>query len=87
MTTASRQQNYITTVRQQSELFWKAYLFLQSAQDEWVAQDYTSNLADGIDGNEGITASMISDVVNTTTDAITGLMNSGHAGNITSLLD
>ena len=86
-TTVNRQQNYITTVRQQSEIFWKAYQFLLSAQLEWTAQDYTNTLDDGTGANDGISAVMVGAVVNTSANAIKTVMDAGNSTNITSLLE
>lgn len=86
-TTPARQQDYISLVRDNAKIFWNSYLTMLAAQEEWNAQNYSVELADGTGANEGILASEIGSVVFDSMNAVkTSVMDAGNATNITKLL-
>ncbi len=83
---ASREQDYITLARQHNKQVWDGINALAAMQSEWTALDYTNTLEDGVGANEGYTAAEVSAVVFTTTNALLGLLEQGHATNMAKLL-
>lgn len=96
MATEARMSDYVTLVRQATKQLWEAYLELTTLQQEWHGQDYGNTLATYLqnvevnDANAGLTSAQVGAVVFDTTDHITdalsGVGNTGHRTNITSLL-
>ncbi len=78
----TRQEEYIRDVRHNTKQLWEAYLFLKASQTEYNALDYGTVLS-GVPGYE---KGSIGAVVLDTTNAITDLLNSGHATNLAKLL-
>lgn len=81
-----REQDFITLARQHAKSILDAYNGLKGLQLEWNALDYANTLDDGAGANEGITKAEVGSVVFDTTDAITTLLNAGHATNLSKLL-
>lgn len=81
-----RQQDYISTARRLTTELWNAIHQLKDLQAEWIALDYSNTLPDGSGANEGYSRQEVSDVVNTTTNAILELLNQGHGTNLAHLL-
>ncbi len=82
----TRGANFISTARDATTEFWKAYQVMLSLQQEWNAQDYSNNLEDGVDGNSGVLAADVGAVIFATADAVKVLMDAGHSTNVTKLL-
>jgi hypothetical protein len=82
----SREQDYITKVREANRAIWEGVNQLKALQREWNALNYTEELDDGEGANAGITAAQIGSVVFDTTDALIALLDQGHATNIARLL-
>jgi hypothetical protein len=81
----SRPDAYITEVRTANRKVWDGINALIILQREWMLCDYTTTLPPGTGDNEGITSQEVSDVVNTTTDALNALLEEGHALNMSKL--
>lgn len=86
MSTPQRQSDYISEARKLNKQLWTAWLGLLALQPEWNAEDYGNTLADGIDGNAGITGAQIGAVVFATANAIKTVMDAGNATNIANIL-
>jgi hypothetical protein len=82
----ARHTDFVTEVRKHNRALWTSLQALKGLQAEWSAQDYGTTMADPIAGHEGYTNAMVGSVLFATTDAIDGLMGSGHATNVTDLL-
>lgn len=82
----ARNNEYITLARKLATQLWNTIHGLQDLQAEWMALDYTNTLPDGTGINAGYTKQEVSDVVNTTTNALVELMNAGHGTNVAKLL-
>lgn len=80
---AARHAKFIEESRQASNLIWQGYNKLQALQAEWTSAGYTDNMPDE---NADYSKQAVSDVVNTTTDALETFMAAGHATNLTRLL-
>lgn len=88
-TTAARQDDYITQVREAARKVWEGVLELEALQPEWSAQDYGTgtNLVPISGGsNSGIGSAAVGAAVFDTADAIRTLLDTGHATNLTALL-
>jgi hypothetical protein len=83
---ASREQDYITIVRQYNRGIWEGIHALIAMQAEWNALDYSTTLDPGENANEGITSVEIGAVLFDTTAAFEGVLASGHATNMARLL-
>lgn len=87
MSTANRQEDFISEARQHATQLWDSWQALLSLQAEWNGQDYGNTLADGSGDNEGVTAAQVGSVVFDTANAIkTSVMDIGHATNVTNIL-
>lgn len=86
MSRLQRQQDFISEVRKHATALLAAQLALEALQTEWNAQDYSTSLADGEGDNSGVTAAAVGQVVFDTTNAVRGLLDAGHATNLTNLL-
>ena len=85
---ADRHEEYVRIARQKAIQLWGAYQDLKSMQDEWNAQDYGNTLTIDPGGNNAdILPADVGAVVFATADAITVVMNAGHATNVTKLLE
>lgn len=82
----SRQSDYISEVRSAATQLWNALNTLVDHQREWDALNYGSTLADGVDGNAGITATQVGAVVFDSANAIVTVLNTGVATNIAAVL-
>lgn len=82
----SRESDYITQVRALTRDLWEAINGLQALQREWTALDYGTTLDDGVNENAGIVRADVGAVVFDTTDAISDLLDTGHATNLAKLL-
>lgn len=82
----TRQNDYITEARVANKKIWEGINDLIALQREWVAMDYTDTLPDGTGNNEGYTRQEVSDVVNTTANALSALLDQGHGTNMANLL-
>lgn len=75
-------------MRQNTIQLWQAYQAIRSLKDEWNAQDYGNTLEIDPGGNNAdILPADVGAVVFATADAINGVMNAGHATNVTKLLE
>lgn len=83
---ASREQDFITLVRQYNKAVWDGILALKAMQSEYNALDYGSTLDDGTGANSGITKTDVGAVVFDTTNAMLTLLGTGHATNMAKLL-
>jgi len=83
---ASRQQDYISTVRQNARSLWDAINTLEALQKEWNALDYSSTLEAGEGENIKQGRADIGAVVFDTTIAIRALLDGGHSTNLARLL-
>lgn len=86
-----RHSDYVSEVRAEARALWEAYHNLLELQDEWNARDFTTEFSDpgspAFDGtNDDLDTIEVSAVVFDTTNAIKGLMDAGHATNVTRLL-
>lgn len=81
----ARGEDFTNSVRDQTKQFWEAYTFLKAQQEEWNAQDYSNTLVVGA-GNSDVTPAELGAVVFATMDAVDGLMDAGHATNVTTIL-
>lgn len=82
----ARGQDYITEVRNQTRALWNALNALKAAQREYNALDYGNTLPDGAGENAGVTKMEVGAVVFATADAISALLDQGHATNMGKLL-
>ena len=82
----AREQDYISTVRALNRQLWEALNGLKSLQREWSALDYGNTLDAGTGANAGISGADVGAVVFATADAITTLLDTGHATNMAKLL-
>lgn len=83
---ASREQDYISTVREFNRQIWIGINGLKAMQREWNALDYGSNLDNGTGDNAGISGSDVGAVVFATTDALIVVLDAGSATNMARLL-
>lgn len=82
-----REQDYITEVRAAAAKVWEGINDLKAMQREWNALDYGTTLSNGTGGhNEGILAADIGSVVFATANAISTVLDAGHATNIAKIL-
>ena len=82
----SREQDYITLVRQANRQVWDGINALVAMQREWNALDYGSTLDAGAGENANITAAAVGAVVFDTANALVATLNAGHATNMAKLL-
>jgi len=82
----SREQDYISLVRQANRQIWDGLNQLIALQREWNALDYGSTLDTGQGENTGITAAAVGAVVFDTANALVSTLNQGHATNMAKLL-
>lgn len=86
----SRQSDFMTETRDAARDLWDVLNRFIALRREWDAQDYSTTLVDGVDGNAGITREKMAEVIfgvttDVTTDVTTAL--SGNNGkSLTSLL-
>ena len=83
---ANRHQDYISAVRAANRQIWDGVNELKALQREWQALDYGTTLPDGEGANEGYTKSEIGAVAFATTDALSALLDGGHATNMANAL-
>jgi hypothetical protein len=83
---ASREQDYITIVRQYNRSIWEGIHALNAMRAEWDALDYSTTLDPGENANEGITSVEIGAVLFDTMAAFQDVLASGHATNMARLL-
>lgn len=83
---ANRHTDYISAVREANRQVWDGINTLKALQREWQALDYGNTLPDGEGGNEGYTSAEIGAVVFATTDALSALLDGGHATNMANAL-
>ena len=82
----TRQQDYITGIRNANRKIWEGINELTAAQREWNALDYGTTLPAGEGANEGITRIMVGAVTFDTTNALVATLGAGHATNMAKLL-
>lgn len=82
----TRQQDYITGIRNANRKIWEGINELITAQREWTARDYGTTLPPGEGANEGITKAMVGAVTFDTANALVTTLNTGHATNMANLL-
>jgi hypothetical protein len=83
----SREQDFISEVREQTKVLWEAYHRLINMQNEWNALDYANNLDDGIGANEGYTADEVGAVVfDTINEVKLRIFDTAHKTNLAKLL-
>lgn len=78
--------DYMTQVRIANQRIWEGINALKAAQREYNALDYGTTLPDGTGQNAGITKVMIGAVVFDTANAMSTLLDTGHATNMAKLL-
>lgn len=83
---ANRHQDYISAVRAANRRVWDGINELKALQREWQALDYGNTLPDGEGDNAGYTKSEVGAVAFATADALSSLLDSGHATNMANLL-
>jgi hypothetical protein len=83
---ASREQDYITIVRQYNRSIWEGIHALNAMRAEWDALDYSTTLDRGEGPNDGIDAIMIGAVLFDTMGAFEAVLADGHATNMAKLL-
>ena len=83
---ANRHTEYISAVREANRQVWDGINTLKALQREWQALDYGTTLSDGEGANDGYTKAEIGAVVFATTDALSALLDGGHATNMANLL-
>jgi hypothetical protein len=83
---ANRHQDYISAVRAANRQIWDGVNELKALQREWQALDYGTTLSDGEGANEGYTKAEIGAVAFATTDALSALLDAGHATNMAKAL-
>jgi hypothetical protein len=83
---AGRHQDYISAVRAANRQIWDGVNELKALQREWQALDYGTTLSDGEGANEGYTKAEIGAVTFATTDALSALLDAGHATNMANAL-
>lgn len=82
----TRDQLYITIVRQYNRQIWDGINALLALQREYNALDYGTTLEDGTGENAGITRQMVSAVVFVTANALQEVLAAGSATNMGKLL-
>lgn len=82
----TREQDYITIVRQYNRGIWEGIHALVAMQAEWNALDYSTTLDPGEGANEGITEAEIGAVLFDTMTAFQAVLADGHATNMAKLL-
>jgi hypothetical protein len=83
---ADRHQDYISAVRTANRQVWEGINELKALQREWQALDYGDTLPDGEGANEGYTKTEVGAVAFATADALSSLLDAGHATNMANLL-
>lgn len=78
----SRKEEFVADARRHARNLWEAVNALKGLQKEWNALDYGNVLGDA----SGAPAADVGAVVFATTDAVEGLLASGHATNLCKLL-
>ncbi len=81
-----RQSDFISTARQATRDLWNAWLALKGLQPEWNALSYSTTLEEFAGANDGLAAADIGAVIFDTANAITTLLDTGHATNLAKLL-
>ena len=82
----SREQDYISLVRDANRKIWEGINQLKAFQREWQALDYGNTLDVGVGENVGLTAAQVGAVVFDTANALETTLNTGHATNMARLL-
>jgi hypothetical protein len=82
----TREQDFITIVRQYNRAIWEGIHALQAMQAEWNALDYATTLDPGEGQNEGLVAADIGAVLFDTMTAFQTVLDTGHATNMAKLL-
>lgn len=82
----SREQDFITIVRQYNRDIWNGIHALQAYQAEWNALDYSTTLDPGEGNNEGIGSAEIGAVLFDTIQAFQAVLANGHATNMAKIL-
>jgi hypothetical protein len=82
----SREQDYISQVRDSNKKIWDGINELIAAQREYNALDYGNTLDDGEGSNDGITKTEVGAVVFDTANALVAVLTAGHATNMAKLL-
>ena len=83
---AARHQDYISAVRAANRQIWDGVNELKALQREWQALYYGTTLPDGEGANEGYTKAEIGAVAFATADALSALLDGGHATNMAKAL-
>lgn len=83
---ATRDQLYITIVRQHNRQIWDGINALLALQREYNALDYGTTLEDGTGENAGITHAEVGAVVFDTANALQAVLAAGHSTNMGKLL-
>ena len=83
---ADRHQDYISAVRAANRQIWDGINELKALQREWQALDYGNTLPDGEGANEGYTKEDVGAVAFATADALSALLDGGHATNMAKAL-
>lgn len=83
---ATRDQVYITIVRQYNRMIWEGVLGLKAQQYEFNSAVYGETLENGEAENEGILAADVGPVVFGAADALIAVIDSGVGGNMAKLL-
>lgn len=79
-------ESVYANTRQAATELWHALAKLKALQPQWNALDLGNTLPPGTGADQGITAAQLGAVIFDTADAITVVMNSGHATNVAKLL-
>lgn len=78
--------DYYTRVRMANQQVWEGLNDLKALQREWNASDYGTTLPAGEGPHAGLVRADLGSVVFATADAISTLLDSGHATNMAKLL-
>lgn len=86
-----RQSDFVTHAREFARMVFDGWVGLAGLQKQWNAGAYGVGAANEIPTattgeNEGITAAQVGSAVFDTADALTTLMNTGHATNLERIL-
>lgn len=81
-----RLSDFISQVRIANKQVYDGLNTLIAFQREWSARDYGTHLPDGTGVNEGLTHVEVGAVIFDTADAISALLDTGHATNMAKLL-
>lgn len=83
---ADRHQDFISEVRTANRQVWEGINELKLLQREWQALDYGNTLSDGAGNNAECSKTEVGAVAFGTADALSALLDSGHATNMAKLL-